>query len=114
MNMQNMQNMQNWLNTRCGQLLNDINDTPLTDNSDEVKMQLLMSAMRESSVEMFHRAAENSRKDIDKINAANSMEDIDDINTTLEGLSEATPKAEIKPEPKIKLKSSVIRRIDSF
>ena len=110
----NMQNMQNWLNARCVQLLNDINDTPLTDNSDEVKMQLLMSAMRESSVEMFHRAAENARKDIDKINATAFMEDIDDVNTALEGLSEPTPKAEIKPEPKIKLKSSVIRRVDSF
>ena len=107
-------NMKSWLNARCAQLLREINDTPLTDNSDEVKMKLLMSAMRESSVEMFHRAAENARKDIDKINAAAFIEDMDEVNADLEGLSETDTKAEKKPEPKIKLKSSVIRRVDSF
>jgi hypothetical protein len=106
--------MKSWLNARCAQLLREINDTPLTDNSDEVKMKLLMSAMRESSVEMFHRAAENARKDIDKLNAAAFIEDMDEVNADLEGLSETDTKAEKKPEPKIKLKSSVIRRVDSF
>ncbi len=53
-------NMKNWLNARCAKLLSELNDTPLTDNADEVKMKLLMTAMRESSVEMFHRAAENA------------------------------------------------------
>ncbi|MFT5451983.1 MAG: hypothetical protein ACI9N9_001469 [Enterobacterales bacterium] len=105
-------NMQNWLNARCAQLLREINDIPLTDHSDEAKMKLLMTAMRESSVEMFHRAAENARKDIDKVNAAAFLEDMDETNAALEGLS--VVEAEKTPEPKIKLKSSVIRRVDSF
>ena len=107
-------NMKNWLNARCAQLLRELNDTPLMDNSEEIKMKLLMTAMRESSVEMFHRAAENARKDIDKLNAAAFIEDIDDVNAALEGLSGTEDVAEKKPEPKIKLKSSVIRRVDSF
>jgi hypothetical protein len=103
--------MKNWLNARCATLLHDLNDTPLTDNTDEVKMKLLMTAMRESSVEMFHRAADNARKDIDKLNAVDFMEDINEINA-IEKLVETTE--EKKPEPKIKLNSSVIRRIDSL
>ncbi|PCJ50263.1 MAG: hypothetical protein COA74_03310 [Gammaproteobacteria bacterium] len=105
-------NMKNWLSARCAQLLRELNDTPLTDNTDEVKMKLLMTAMRESSVEMFHRAAENARKDIDKLNAAAMLEDMDDANEALAGLSDTG--VEKAPEPKIKLKSSVIRRVDSF
>ena len=105
-------NMKSWLNARCAQLLRELNDTPLMDNAEEVKMKLLMTAMRESSVEMFHRAAENARKDIDKLNAAAFIEDMDDTNTALAGLSGTT--AEKKPEAKIKLTSSAIRRVDSF
>jgi len=105
-------NMKNWLNTRCAELLNELNETPLTDDTDEVKMKLLMSAMRESSVEMFHRAAENARKDIEKLNAAALIESIDGANAAFEGSSKAT--VENRPESRIKLKSSVIRRVDPF
>jgi len=119
-----MSEMQQWLNARCVQLLTEINNTPLADNSEEVKMQLIMTAMRESSVEMFHRAAEKSRKQIEKINSESMQEAIQDIeNLIAEGdddLSEVKlpvkeeTNEEAKEEPKIKLKSSVIRRVDSF
>ena len=105
--------MQQWLNARCAQLLMDINNTPFTDDCEEVKLQLLMTAMRESSVEMFHRAAENSRKEIEKINAKAMMEDIQAVEEKMEELTQEADKPK-KPEPKIKLSSSVIRRVDSF
>ena len=101
--------MQQWLNARCAKLLTEINNTPFTDDCEEVKMQLLMTAMRESSVEMFHRAAVNSRKEINKINAQSMMEDIQTVEDKMQELAEE----EKKPEPKIKLTSSVIRRVDS-
>ena len=120
--------MQNWLNARCAQLLTDINKTPFTDDSDELKMKLIMAAMRESSVEMFHRAAENSRKEIEKINNNAMQEAIQEVEASMiedpeeEPVTETSQQAEAKPEekieekpePKIKLSSSVIRRVDSF
>jgi len=114
--------MQKWLNARCAQLLADINNTPLTDDADDKKLQLIMAGMRESSVEMFHRAAERSRKDIQKINNQNMNESIEEINATLnEAIPEPSetkqePKVKLneKPKEKIKLTSSVIRRVDSF
>jgi len=110
-----MSEMQQWLNARCVQLLTEINNTPLADNSEEVKMQLIMTAMREASVEMFHRAAENSRKAIDKINSEAVQDAIQDIEGLIaEGEEELKEVEEVKEEPKIKLKSSLIRRVDSF
>ncbi len=113
--------MQNWLNARSVQLLTELNNTPFTDDCEEVKMQLILGAMRESSIEMFHRAAENSRKEIEKINNNAMQEAILEVETTMTEDLE-TPKADVlkkeakeeKPEPKIKLSSSVIRRVDSF
>lgn len=112
--------MQQWLNARSAQLLTDINNTPFTDDCEEVKMQMIMTAMRESSVEMFHRAAENSRKEIEKINAKATMEDIQaaenkiEDNKAIEEGHKVLTAEEMKPEPKIKLTSSVVRRVDSF
>ena len=105
-------NMKSWLNARCAQLLRELDDTPLTDDCDEVRMKLLMGAMRESSVEMFHRAAENSRREIDQINAAALQEKINVVNDEIDQV--ATSDSEKKPDQKITLKSSVIRRVDSF
>ena len=109
--------MQNWLNARSAELLTALNNTPLTDDCEEKKMQLILGAMRESSIEMFHRAAENSRKEIEKINNNAMQEAILEVESTMtEDLQ--PPKAEEpkeeKPTPKIKLSSSVIRRVDSF
>jgi len=125
--------MQNWLHARSAKLLEDINNTPYTDDSDEKKMQLIMAALRESSIEMFQRAAENSRKEIDKINSIAMQKNITDVEDILaEAVVEATAEEqkeeqkedkqeeakeevkEEKPEPKIKLTSSVIRRVDSY
>ena len=111
--------MQIWLNARCAQLLTDINNTPFTDDSDEVKMKLIMTAMRESSVEMFHRAAENSRKEIEKINNSAMQDAIQEVEASMVDFQESEKQQqsetkEEKPEPKIKLSSSVIRRVDSF
>ena len=104
--------MQKWLNARSAKLLTDINNTQHTDTSDEDKIQLIMSAMRESSVEMFHRAAENSRKDIDKINSIAKQESIREaeIKTASKETKEVKPLENAKPAPKVKLTSTVIRR----
>lgn len=99
--------MQQWLNARSAQLLTEINNTPLTDDSDELKMKMIMTAMRESSVEMFHRAAENSRKEIEKINNQAMIEKIQQVEDNLGNSNDSS-------EAKIKLTSSVIRRVDSF
>jgi len=121
--------MQNWLNVRCGQLLNELNKVPFTDDCEEKKMQLIMSAMRESSIEMFQRAAEKSRKQIEKINnhavqdaihevEASMSEEVEKETVPVETPAPKVPEAaEVKKEkigPKIKLSSSVIRRADSF
>ena len=152
--------MQQWLNARCAQLLDDLNNTPFTDDVDEIKLNLIRAAMREASLEMFNRAAENSRKKIDQINKqakANIVKElesasVDDVMADTEALlAEAKPKPvknaspgpvekapsnsgglnsafgsmpEVsteedkkpeepeKPEPKLQLSSSVIRRAD--
>ncbi len=114
--------MQKWLNIRCAKLLEEINNTPYTDDSDEIKLRLIMAAMRESSVEMFHRAAENSRKEINKINnmvLQNSVMDVQSVMTESGEEIMLTKETSDKPEPdkqepKIKLSSSLIRRVDSF
>ncbi len=80
--------MQNWLHARSTKLLEEINNTPLTDDSDEIKMRLIMSAMRESSVEMFHRAAENSRKEIEKINSIPMQKSIMEVESVMADDSE--------------------------
>ncbi len=116
--------MQNWLHARSAKLLEEINNTPYTDDSDELKMRLIMAALRESSIEMFQRAAEKSRKEINKINSIAMQKSISEVEDALveevaveneEVKTEETEcKKEEKPEaPKIQLSSSVIRRVDS-
>ncbi|MCP3672874.1 MAG: hypothetical protein GY829_00185 [Gammaproteobacteria bacterium] len=113
--------MQNWINARSVQLLTDINNTPYTDDCEEIKMQLILGAMRESSIELFYRAAENSRKEIEKINKNAMQEAILEVETKItenfETIKAGVVKEEAKeekPEPKIKISSSLIRRVDFF
>jgi len=129
--------MQNWLTARSAKLLEEINNIPYTDDSDQIKMGLIISAMRESSVEMFHRAAENSRKKIEKINSIAMQKSIMEVEAVMaddgemlmktkeveskeeeeqpkQEKQDAKPEDPEKPEPKIKLSSSLIRRVDSF
>ncbi len=114
--------MQNWLHARSAKLLEEINNTPYTDDSDDIKMRLIMAALRESSVEMFQRAAEKSRKEIEKINSIAMQKSISEVEDALvEEIEDemfktdvVEDKKEVKPEePKIQLSSSVIRRVDS-
>jgi len=97
--------MKKWLSSRSAELLVAINKTPDTDDSDKIKQELITEAMREATIEMFHRAAENSRRDIERI-----------TNAALNGAIDVVNKDEKKekPETKIKLSSSSIRRIDPF
>ena len=108
--------MQQWLNARCAQLLQEINNTPYTDDCDDVKLKLIRNCMREVSVEMFHRAAENSRKEIEKLHNRASQEAVEEVKSKMSAEVNEVPEneGEEKPEPKIKLSSSVIRRVDSF
>ncbi|MCP4273561.1 MAG: hypothetical protein GY781_16655 [Gammaproteobacteria bacterium] len=116
--------MQNWLHARSAKLLEEINNTPYTDDSDDIKMRLIMAALRESSVEMFQRAAEKSRKEIEKINSIAMQKSISEVEDALVEevavenevvKTEVTEgKTEVKlEEPKIKLSSSFIRRVDT-
>jgi len=101
--------MKKWLSSRSAELLVAINKTPDTDDSDKIKQELITEAMREATIEMFHRAAENSRRDIERItNAA--------LNGAIDDAIDVVNKDEKKekPETKIKLSSSSIRRIDPF
>lgn len=104
--------MQKWLNARSMQLLDELNSIPLADDTEDKRLKLVMSAMREASVEMFHRAAENSRNEIEKINQQAMQESILEVEANL--MKEEDEGEVEKQEPKIKLKSSVIRRVDSF
>ena len=101
--------MKKWLTVRSAELLAALNQTPGTDDGDKIKLKLLNEAMREVSVEMFHRAAENSRRDIEKITDAS-------LNGAIDEAIDVVNKDEKKekPEPKIKLSSSAIRRVDPY
>ena len=98
--------MKQWLNARCAQLLNDLNNTPFTDDVDEIKLNLIRAAMREASLEMFNRAAENSRKKIDLINKqakANIVKEleaasVDDVLAETEALlADDEPASTVEP-----------------
>ena len=79
--------MKQFLTARAAKLLEELNNVPLTDQCDEIKLKLMLAAMRETSIEMFSNAAENARKDIAKIQADALAEDIqaveDDFDTLL-------------------------------
>lgn len=75
--------MHQWLNARCAKLLEDLNKTPFTDDADEIKLNLIRAAMREASLELFHRAAENSRRAIEKINNESYSETVDSVKTSM-------------------------------
>ncbi len=107
--------MQNWLHARSARLLDEINNTPYTDDSDDKKMRLIMAALRESSIEMFQRAAEKSRKEINKIHSIAMQQSISEVEDALVEEVEIEDEMEEKPEeePKIKLSSSFIRRVDT-
>ena len=74
--------MQQWLNARCAKLLEELNNTPFTDDADEIKLNLIRAAMREASLEMFHRAAESSRKKIDKINKDTFAAKVEEVHSS--------------------------------
>jgi hypothetical protein len=102
--------MKQWMNARSAKLLQDLNDTPFTDDCDDIKLNLIRGCMREISVEMFQRAAENSRKEIDKLQIDATNEAVSDVVKRMEDI---TGKTEFdKPEEKIQLKSSIVRRKD--
>lgn len=99
--------MHQWLNARCAKLLEELNNTPFTDDVDEIKLNLIRAAMREASVEMFHRAADSSRKAIEKINKQSFEEAIESVEHDLfqevmdeseELLKEAEEMATAQPE----------------
>jgi len=107
--------MQHWLHARCSKLLEEINDTPYTDDSDEIKMGLIMAAMRESSIEMFHRAAENSRKEIVKINNKALQDSIKKVETLIgEEANGELNTEEAKESEETELTSSILRRVDPY
>ena len=74
--------MQQWLNARCAKLLEELNNTPFTDDVDEIKLNLIRAAMREASLVMFQRAAENSRKEIAKINNESLAAKVEEIHSS--------------------------------
>lgn len=73
--------MHQWLNARCAKLLEELNNTPFTDDVDEIKLNLIRSAMREASLELFHRAADNSRKMIEQIHREELSEKVHQAET---------------------------------
>jgi len=75
--------MHQWLNARCAKLLEELNQIPFTDEVDDLKLNLIRAAMREASIEMFQRAAENSRKAIEKINKEALSEAITEVEASL-------------------------------
>ena len=95
--------MKDYLHAKAAKLLEELEKVPLTDTCDEDKFKLLMIAMRETSVEMFQRAAANARRDIAAIQAEALAEDIREVE-------ESTPPPK---EHKIQLKSSILRRVDN-
>jgi hypothetical protein len=108
--------MRLWINARGAKLLEEINKVPHSDTSEDEKLDLICSAMREVSVELFKRAANKSRKDI--ADAKN-----DELNRKKQAVEDKIKQQEeaagfnsdlIKPtekasDSKIKLKSSLIR-----
>ena len=115
--------MHQWLNAHCAKLLKELNNTPFTDDVDEIKLNLIRNAMREASLELFHRAADNSRKMIEQIHREEFSEKVhqaethtvDEVLKDTESLLEqaaAEPSAveQNKPAPKLQLSSSIIRR----
>ena len=104
--------MKQYITARAGKLLEEIEKVPLTDQCDEVKLALILAAMRETSIEMFHKAAENSRKSIAKIQADALAESIQEVEDEIVAAEEAAG-FEPKVEHKIKLKSSILRRVDN-
>ena len=74
--------MKQWLNARCAKLLEELNNTPFTDDADEIKLNLIRAAMREASLVMFQRAAESSRKKIEQINKQHLQATVEAINST--------------------------------
>ena len=53
--------MAEWFDERCKQLLNDLNQVENNEDANELRLKLIRVAMRDSSLEMFRRAATNSR-----------------------------------------------------
>jgi len=113
--------MHQWLNARCAKLLEELNKTPLTDDVDEIKLNLIRSAMREASLELFHRAAENSRKMIEQIHRDDFSEavhqaethSVDDVLKDTETLlDQASADSNQEAEAKLELTCSIIRRTD--
>lgn len=101
--------MQQWLNARCAKLLEALNNTPFTDDADEIKLNLIRAAMREASLVMFQRAAESSRKKIQQINNdsiaskveeihSSEIADVIDETEALLAAAEALQSTEAKPE----------------
>ena len=97
--------MQEWLIARSSELLADLDKTMFMDDTYKVKQEMIIKAIRETSIEMFHRAAEKSRKNNREISDEALRSTIAEANDV---------KSNEKTKSKIKIKSSILRRIDSF
>ncbi|PIP80459.1 MAG: hypothetical protein COW84_05160 [Gammaproteobacteria bacterium CG22_combo_CG10-13_8_21_14_all_40_8] len=56
--------MRKWVYHKAKQLLDELDDVPLSDDSIDKKLAILRSGLREASVELFKRAAESSTAEI--------------------------------------------------
>ena len=108
--------MKKYIRARAAKLLEEINNVPIIDTCDDIKLKLILAAIREVNIEMFHNVAERSRDGIATIKAEAHMADVDAVNEKREAKIKAEEdKAgfDSKPAPKIVLSSSCIRRVDN-
>ncbi len=56
--------MRKWVYHRAKQLLDELDDVPLSDDSIDKKLAILRVGLREASVELFKRAAVSSTAEI--------------------------------------------------
>ena len=102
--------MKKYISARGVKLLEEIEKVPYTDTCDDDKLDLILAAMREVSVEMFQQAARKSRNEIAGIKAKAHA---DDVEEAAQAREEKIRKAGFDSKPKIQLSSSVIRRVDN-
>jgi len=96
--------MKKYIRAKAAKLLEELNKVPLTDTCDDEQFKLIIAALREVNIEMFHNAAERSRKGIAEIKAEAHFQDVKEVEDKI---------IEEEPKPKIKLSSSILRRVDN-
>ncbi|NNJ71755.1 MAG: hypothetical protein HKP09_01100 [Enterobacterales bacterium] len=91
--------MAEWFNARCIQLRDDLNNVSDADDADELKLKLIRVAMRESSLEMFRRAAQNSKANLEDMGEDASNMTIEHVEKTLlENIAPEVASADIMPD----------------